>query len=86
MTSGVYILTNRLNGRRYIGYSENIEIRWEEFKNIKSISIKHPLLLADRQKSSLGANLVSLHAAWKFRLCRGGSRALRISDKLMRLP
>lgn len=70
MTSGVYIVTNKLNGRRYIGYSENIEIRWEEFKNVRSISIRHPLLLADRQKRSLGANLVSLHTAWKFRLRR----------------
>jgi hypothetical protein len=29
MTSGVYIMTNKVNGRRYIGYSENIEFCFE---------------------------------------------------------
>ena len=29
MTSGIYMMTNKVNGRRYIGYSENIEQRWE---------------------------------------------------------
>ncbi len=33
MTSGVYIMTNKVNGRRYIGYSENIEFRWQDNKN-----------------------------------------------------
>ncbi len=32
MTSGVYIMTNKVNGRRYIGYSENIESRFEANK------------------------------------------------------
>ncbi|MFN6580639.1 MAG: GIY-YIG nuclease family protein [Aulosira sp. ZfuVER01] len=29
ITSGVYIMTNKANGRRYIGYSENLEYRFE---------------------------------------------------------
>lgn len=53
MTSGVYIVTNTLNERRYIGYSENIEMRWEEFKNMQCISKRHPLVLADRQKHGI---------------------------------
>ena len=49
MTSGIYIVTNKLNGRRYIGYSENIEQRWEI--NIDELNIgdkkRHQLMLAD---------------------------------------
>lgn len=32
MTSGVYIMTNKENGCRYIGYSSDIEWRWGENK------------------------------------------------------
>ncbi|BAY12724.1 GIY-YIG nuclease family protein [Calothrix sp. NIES-2098] len=32
MTSGVYIMTNKVNGRRYIGYSEDLEYRFEANK------------------------------------------------------
>ncbi|OUL37481.1 hypothetical protein BV372_00500 [Nostoc sp. T09] len=32
MTSGVYIITNKTNGRKYIGYSEDIEYRFEANK------------------------------------------------------
>ena len=30
MTSGIYIMTNKSNGNRYVGYSENIEVRHAE--------------------------------------------------------
>lgn len=35
MTSGIYIMTNKSNGNRYVGYSENIEVRYAE--NIRQL-------------------------------------------------
>ena len=35
MTSGIYIMTNKSNGNRYIGYSEDIEVRYAE--NIRQL-------------------------------------------------
>ena len=30
MTSGIYIMTNKSNGNRYVGYSKDIEVRYTE--------------------------------------------------------
>ncbi len=35
-TSGIYIMTNKSNGNRYIGYSEDIEVRYSE--NIRQLN------------------------------------------------
>ena len=35
MTSGIYIMTNKSNGNRYVGYSEDIEVRYAE--NIRQL-------------------------------------------------
>ncbi len=57
MTSGIYIATNKVNGRRYIGYSANIEARWEEYNKIldRGPSRKHPLIHKDLQENGMDA-------------------------------
>ncbi len=53
MTSGVYIMTNKVNGRRYIGYSENIESRFEANKRELqrgSFGYRHQQFIDDYQQ------------------------------------
>ncbi len=53
MTSGIYISTNKFNGRRYIGYSENIEVMWISSRNTLNrgnFKTHHPLLQTDWNK------------------------------------
>ena len=57
MTAGIYIATNKVNGRRYIGYSANIEARWQEYTKIldRGPSQKHPLIDEDMQAHGFDA-------------------------------
>lgn len=53
MTSGVYIMTNKANRHRYIGYSEDIESRLEENQRQLregTFGEDHQLLMDDYQK------------------------------------
>jgi group I intron endonuclease len=53
MTSGVYIMTNKINRRRFIGYSENLEYRFEDNRKVLQngkFTPKHILLIDDYQQ------------------------------------
>lgn len=52
MTSGVYIMTNKVNGCRYVGYSKDIEWRLNENKRQLregTFGINYPQLTKDYQ-------------------------------------
>lgn len=53
MTSGIYIMTNKQTGKRYVGYSEDIEMRLTE--NMRQLQAKtfgeaYRDLISDYQK------------------------------------
>lgn len=41
MVSGIYSITNKINGKRYIGSSENIKIRWKNHKHFLKFNKSH---------------------------------------------
>lgn len=50
MTSGIYIMTNKSNGNRYVGYSQDIEDSYEESirqLNAGTFDKRYQRLLAD---------------------------------------
>lgn len=45
MTCGVYEIVNRVNGKRYVGSSKNIESRWGEHRRTAEKGIHHAIAL-----------------------------------------
>lgn len=41
MTSGVYVITNKTNGRRYVGQTRAIEARWKQHRKALALGRHH---------------------------------------------